>query len=459
MSALRVLVIDDEEDIRHMLTMLLQKEGYEVDSAEDGETALEILSDRDFDLALCDVRMPGLDGMQVLERLEQRGDDTTVIAMSAFGDRELAIDALRRGAYDYIDKPFNKDEILLTLLKAQERLELKRENEELKQQSEADDFPEIIGQSDAIEDLLETIRKVAEYKSTVLITGESGTGKELVARALHRRSPRSDAPWVAVNCGAIPESLLESELFGHVKGAFTDAGADKAGLFEEADGGTLFLDEIGEMPMNLQVKLLRALQEGEIRRIGENTPRQVDVRVLAASNQDLDEMVDTGEFREDLYYRLNVIQLHLPPLRERIDDLPLLVDHFIESRSEDLDADVDGISSEAIDRMTQYRWPGNIRELQNCVERGVVLADGDTIDLEALPERIRDNDDPLDAIFHGDDLSIKKMSEALERVLIRRALEKTDGNRTHASDLLEISHRTLLYKMEDYGLEDVGKGD
>ncbi len=459
MSALRVLVIDDEEDIRHMLTMLLRKEGYEVDSAEDGETALEILSDRDFDLALCDVRMPGLDGMQVLGRLEQRGDDTTVIAMSAFGDRELAIDALRRGAYDYIDKPFNKDEILLTLLKAQERLELKRENEELKQKSEADDFPEIIGQSDAIEDLLETIRKVAEYKSTVLITGESGTGKELVARALHRRSPRGDAPWVAVNCGAIPESLLESELFGHVKGAFTDAGADKAGLFEEADGGTLFLDEIGEMPMNLQVKLLRALQEGEIRRIGENTPREVDVRVLAASNQDLDEMVDAGEFREDLYYRLNVIQLHLPPLRERIDDLPLLVDHFIESRSEDLDAGVDGISSEAIDRMTQYRWPGNVRELQNCVERGVVLADGDTIDLEALPERIRDNDDPLDAIFHGDDLSIKKMSKALERVLIRRALEKTDGNRTHASDLLEISHRTLLYKMEDYGLEDVGKGD
>jgi two-component system response regulator AtoC len=463
MQELNVLVVDDEEDIRHMLTMLLGKEGYEVDAVEDGQKALEELLAHEYDLVLCDVRMPELDGMELLDAIEERSIEATVIVMSAFGDREMAIEAIKRGAYDYIDKPFNKEEILLTLAKAEERLELQQENEELEEKLEEEEedhgkhFPEIVGESDAIREVFQTIRQIADYKSTLLITGESGTGKELVARATHQLSPRSDGPWVPVNCGAIPENLLESELFGHVEGAFTDASADKTGLFEEADGGTIFLDEITEIPVNLQVKLLRVLQENEVRRVGATESTSIDVRVVAASLRDLEEEVEAGNFREDLFYRLNVIHVHLPPLRERREDIPLLVEHFIEEQNDRLGTDVEGVTSEAMKVMMNYSWPGNVREVQNCIERGVVLADGSKIDESALPDRILESDDDLQKIFQGDELSIKKMSKALEKVLIRRALEKTDGNRTQASELLEISHRALLYKIKDYDLEDVGK--
>lgn len=463
MQELNVLVVDDEEDIRHMLTMLLGKEGYEVDAVEDGQKALEELLAHEYDLVLCDVRMPELDGMELLDAIEERSIEATVIVMSAFGDREMAIEAIKRGAYDYIDKPFNKEEILLTLAKAEERLELQQENEELEEKLEEEEedhgkhFPEIVGESDAIREVFQTIRQIADYKSTLLITGESGTGKELVARATHQLSPRSDGPWVPVNCGAIPENLLESELFGHVEGAFTDASADKTGLFEEADGGTIFLDEITEIPVNLQVKLLRVLQENEVRRVGATESTSIDVRVVAASLRDLEEEVEAGNFREDLFYRLNVIHVHLPPLRERREDIPLLVEHFIEEQNERLGTDVEGVTSEAMKVMMNYSWPGNVREVQNCIERGVVLATGSEIDESVLPDRILESDDDLQKIFQGDELSIKKMSKALEKVLIRRALEKTEGNRTQASELLEISHRALLYKIKDYELQDVGK--
>jgi two-component system response regulator AtoC len=457
MSQLSILVIDDEESIRHMLSVLLKKEGYTVKCVEDGEEGLKELMARDYDIALCDVRMPKLGGLELVDEIAERDIDTTIIIMSAFGNRELALDAIKRGAYDYIDKPFKKDEVLLTLLKAEERLQLRRENEELKKSRSARaSFDNIVGDSEPMQQVFQTIEKVADYKSTVLLTGESGTGKELVAQAIHNHSPRRNESWVPINCGAIPENLLESELFGHVKGAFTDATADKKGLFQEADGGTIFLDEIAELPMQLQVKLLRVLQEGEVRRIGDNKSVDIDVRVIAASLHDLDERVEEGLFREDLFYRLNVIHLHLPPLRERREDIGDLVEHFIEIQNERLGTQIKGVAPEAMKIMMNYSWPGNVRELQNCIERGVVMANGDRIDEDALPGRIVESNDELKQLFSSDELSIKKMSTALERILIRRALEKTSGNRTRASELLEISHRALLYKIKDYGLETVG---
>jgi len=465
METLDILVVDDEEEIRNMLGMLLEKEGFEATDVADGRAALETLLAGDYDLVLCDVRMPEMGGLELLDEIEDRSIETTVIVMSAFGDRELAMEAIQRGAYDYVDKPFNKDEILLTILKAVERLDLRTDAEQFDQRlgeesstAVSDDaFPRIVGESDALEEVLGTVEKIADYKSTLLLTGESGTGKELVARATHELSPRSDGPWVPVNCGAIPENLLESELFGHVEGAFTDASADKTGLFEEADGGTIFLDEIGELPQNLQVKLLRVLQEQAIRPVGATSSRPIDVRVVAASLQDLEDRVEAGEFREDLFYRLNVIHVHLPPLRERKEDIPLLVDYFIDQQNERLGTDIAGVSSEAMDLMMAYPWPGNVREVQNCVERGVVLADGDQIGEADLPDRLRDGGDAVHELFRSDELSIKKMTKSLERILIRRALEQTEGNRTRAAELLEISHRALLYKIKDYDLEEVGK--
>lgn len=456
MDKLRILVIDDEESIRHMLTVLLEKEGYAVKTVGDGEEGLKELLTSEFDLVLTDVRMPKMDGLELIDQVIERNIPTTVIAMSAFGNREMAIDALKRGAYDYFDKPFKKDEVLLCLAKAEERLQLKRENDALKGFSSEGEFQNIVGESEPMQKVYGTVSKVAGYKSTVLLSGESGTGKELIAQAIHNLSPRKDEPWVPINCGAIPENLLESELFGHVRGAFTDATQDKKGLFEEAHKGTLFLDEIAELPMNLQVKLLRVLQENEIRRVGDNKSIPVDVRIVAASLHDLGERVEQGLFREDLYYRLNVINIGLPPLRERREDIRPLVDFFIAKQNQRLGTSITGVEPEAMKIMLDYHWPGNVRELQNCIERGVVLANGHKIDESVLPERILDSNDELKQLFNNDELSIKKMSTALERILIRRALEKTGGNRTNAAKLLEISHRALLYKIKDYGLETVG---
>ena len=451
-----ILVVDDEENIRHMLSLLLKKEGYRVRVAEDGEQALKELLAREFDIVLCDIRMPRIDGMQLLGELSERGVETTMIVMSAYGSVDTAIEAIKAGAYDYISKPFQRDEVLLTIRKAEERRRLRRENESLRNAAAgARKLGKIIAKSEPMTRVLDTVRKVADYKSTVLLSGESGTGKEVIARALHFESIRRDQAFITVNCGAIPENLLESELFGHTKGAFTDASRDKRGLFEEAHEGTIFLDEIADLPLALQVKLLRVLQEGEIRRVGEARPRQIDVRVIAASVRDLSDLVAERQFREDLFYRLNVLPIRLPPLRERREDIPLLVSHFVRTYNDRLGTRIDGVSPHAMARIVDYPWPGNVRELENVIERAIVLTESSVIGVEALPPNLQETAASMRAVFDSDDLSIKKATKALERLYIRRALEETDGNRTAASKLLEISHRALLYKIKDYFPEGI----
>jgi two-component system response regulator AtoC len=376
--------------------------------------------------------------------------------MSAYGNVDLAIEAMKAGAYDYVSKPFKPDEVILTLRKAEERETLRRENRALKEQIQKDhSYESILAKSRAMLEIFRTISKIADFKTTVLVTGESGTGKELVARAIHARSTRRAQAFVAINCGAIPENLLESELFGHKKGAFTDANADRRGLIEEAHGGTLFLDEIGELPLNLQVKLLRVLQEETLRRLGDARDVKVDVRVIAATHRDLPADVAAGRFREDLFYRINVLPIHLPPLRSRREDVNLLIDHFIARNNVRLGTQIRGLSTEARKHLLEYAWPGNVRELENTIERAMVLAENDVLQAADLPERIRDAVDPVQVQLSSGELSIKRTTAAIEEILIRRALQKTKGNRTRAADLLEISHRALLYKLKDYKITDL----
>jgi len=458
----RVLVVDDEEPMRHMLQLLLSREGYEVDTVASGEAAVERLgSDEapDVDVVLSDVRMPGMGGLGLVEWAAAERPELTVIVMSAFGSIELAVDAMHRGAYDYISKPFKQDEVVLALRKAQERQRLRRENSALRARlrervADAERLGALLIHSASMRRMARTVRKVAAFKTSVLLLGESGVGKELASRALHDESPRRDGPFVAVNCGAIPETLLESELFGHRKGAFTDASADKRGLFEEADHGTLFLDEIGELPPPLQVKLLRALQEGEVRRVGDNHPLTVDVRVVAATSRDLGQMVEDGEFREDLYYRLAVMPVQLPPLRERKDDIAPLVDHFVAATNTRLGTRIEGVQADALEVLLAYDWPGNVRELENTIEHAAVMSDQPWIGVDALPDRTRTRRSPGEAYtlrFPVDDLSVKRAHRAVERDFILRALEQTGGNRTHAAKLLDLSHRALLYKIKEFG--------
>ncbi len=449
-----ILVVDDEESFRHMLSVILEKEGYEVETAKDGHEALEKMEGGLFDEVLCDIRMPRMDGIQFLEEAKKIRADSTIIMMSAYGTLDTAVEAMKLGAYDYISKPFKPDEIVLTLKKSEERERLRKENIYLRKEVKKEyNFSNIISKNEKMRAVFDTIEKVARYKSTILISGESGTGKELVAKAIHFNSDRSGSPFVAINCGAIPENLLESELFGHVKGSFTDAVRTKKGLFEEAHGGTLFLDEIGELPLALQVKLLRVLQDGEIRRIGDSKPIKIDVRIIAATVKDLDEAVKAGSFRDDLFYRLNVLPIKLPPLRERKEDIPILVDHFMAKFGESLGKDVISITPEALKILLRYSWPGNVRELENMVERGLVLSETEAIDVENLPPEVHrvDAHSPFSQL---EEYSIKKAAKILETELIKKALRKTRGNHTHASRLLEISHRTLLYKIKDYGIHE-----
>jgi two-component system, NtrC family, response regulator AtoC len=362
---------------------------------------------------------------------------------------------MKRGAYDYVNKPFKPDEILLTLRKAEERENLRQENQRLRQEVRRDyAFGNIVGKSPKMMQVFDTIKKISDYKASVLLMGESGTGKEMVAKCIHYNSPRSNEPFVAVNCGAIPETLLESELFGHERGAFTDAKKEKRGSFEMAHLGTLLLDEIGDASLSAQVKLLRALQEGEVKRLGSERPLAVDVRIIAATIRDLSKAVAEGKFREDLFYRLNVLPLHLPPLRERKEDIPLLVDHFIRKYNEQHRLNTEGISEDALVRFLEYPWPGNVRELENAVERAMILVQGKRIGPDCLPSEVLGGRAPLKSELLGEEFSIKKASRVLEEELIRKALRKTKGNRSQASKLLEISHPSLLSKMKEFGIEE-----
>jgi two-component system response regulator AtoC len=426
-----------------------------VRAVKDGDEALRELSARDYDALVTDVRMPRIDGLQLVRAVQEQSPDTTVIVMSAYGSHDLAIDAMKAGAYDYLGKPFRPDEVLLVLRKAEERERLRAENRRLRREIEASrGAGAIVAESPAMKEVVRLLHKVAPAKTTVLISGESGTGKELIARALHDLSPRAERPFVAVNCGAIPEQLIESELFGHAKGAFTGAVAAKRGLFEEADGGTLLLDEIGDLPLHLQVSLLRVLQEGECRRVGDARAIRVDVRVLAATHHDLSQAVAAGTFREDLFYRLNVVGLRLPPLRERCEEIEPLSRRFLARHAARLGLPEKPLSAAALQLLLGWRWSGNVRELENALERALVLSEGPEIEPEALPEELRASatpSGPPPAPAEGD-LSVKRAQRALEADLIRRALERTNGNRTRAAELLELSPRALLYKIRDYGI-------
>jgi two-component system response regulator AtoC len=457
MGKKRLLVIDDEENMRHMLAAMLKNFGYMVEAAADGRQGLSLMDEADFDFVLCDIKMPNMDGMAFLEAARKRKAETTIIMMSAYGSIETAIAAMKNGAYDYISKPFKADEVQMTLKKAEERERLKQENRLLRERilhiEENYRFRNMIGKSSTMKEVFKLVEKVAQYNTTVLISGESGTGKELIAKGIHLAGNRSAQHLVSVNCGSIPENLLESEFFGYKKGAFTGADQDRNGLFQEADRGTIFLDEIGELPLSLQVKLLRVLQESEIRPVGSTKSIRVDVRIIAATQKKLEEEVAKGRFREDLFYRLNVLTIHLPPLRDRPEDIPLLMDHFINKFNERFGKNIRSVSPAAIAHLLDYDWPGNIRELENIIERAVVLCDEDRILPELLPKTLTDKTEPV----HGGEMdriySLKNAQKLLEKKMITRALTKTRGNRTKASKLLEISHPSLLSKMKVYGID------
>ncbi|HMA66876.1 MAG TPA: sigma-54 dependent transcriptional regulator [Desulfosalsimonadaceae bacterium] len=457
-SATRILVVDDEANMRHMLQSLLGESGYVVDTASEGGQALEMLEGSSYGFVFCDIRMPGMDGMAFLKSAGRYLEHTNVIMMSAYGTIDTAVEAMKCGAYDYISKPFKPDEILLTLRKAEERQRLQTENSRLREQVRAienkDNFGEMIGSSKAMQDVFKLAAKVAHFETTVLISGESGTGKELMARGIHNNSQRQPNRLIPVNCGGIPETLLESELFGYKKGAFTGADKDSKGLFEAASGGTIFLDEVGDLPLSLQVKLLRILQDNQVRPVGDTRSRQVDVRIIAATSKDLGAEVTAGRFREDLFYRLHVMPIRLPSLIERTEDIPLLCQHFIERYSQKFNKPVDTISPAAMTLLFQHHWPGNVRELENIIERAVVLSEGDVIDADLLPPQLGEQtgSSRIEEVFRG--YSLKSAKAVLEQNLIQRALEATEGNRSRAAKLLEISHPSLLQKIKTYNINE-----
>ncbi len=452
----RLLIIDDEENMRHMLSALLKKSGYIVDTASDGYEGLQMVSQTEYNFVLCDIKMPNMDGMEFLKSAGDTIKATTVIMMSAYGTIDTAVKAMKLGAYDYISKPFKTDEVRLALKKAEEREGLKRENIFLKERIQKIEtkynFGSMVAKSKAMQSVFLLATKVAQYNTTVLVSGESGTGKELVARGIYLAGDRSKMPLVTINCGGIPENLLESEFFGYRKGAFTGADKDKKGLFEEADKGTIFLDEIGELPQSLQVKILRVLQENEIRMIGDTKVKKVDVRVIAATSRNLNDEVRAGVFREDLFYRLNVLPVRLPPLRERTEDIPLLSQYFIDRFNIKLGKDIKGIAPAAMSLLLKHNWPGNVRELENVIERAVILSEKMILLPENLPAELgaKTGTSRMDDFFKG--FSIKAAQKVIEKRLITRALEATGNNRTKAAQLLEISHPSLLSKIKAYNI-------
>jgi DNA-binding NtrC family response regulator len=441
-----ILVAEDEALLRKILVGLFEGAGYRVVAAGTGREALERFGAESIDLVVTDIRMPEIEGLELLDRLKQVDPDALVVIMTAYSSVESAVAALRKGAYDYIVKPFINDDVLQTVRNALRERELSLENRSLRRELDrAHAFDAIIGSSDALQSLLTLVAKVAGTNASILITGESGTGKELVARAVHFHSGRAKGPFLAVNCGALNENLLEAELFGHEKGAFTGATSAREGLLKAADGGTIFLDEIGEMPPSLQVRLLRALQEREVIPVGGRAPVAFDARVVAATNRDLENEVRSGRFREDLFYRLNVIPVRVPPLRERAGDVPLLARHFAARFAREMGANEVRIAPSAIAALAGYAWPGNIRELMNAVERAVALSSGD-VELEHLPERVRSGagatNDPEGAVLTLDEL---------ERRHVLSVLERTEGNKARAAELLRIDQSTLYRKLRRYG--------
>lgn len=452
---MKVLVVDDEAGLRLMLVTYLEREGYQVTTAPEIRTAEALLKKEEFGAVVTDLSMPGGSGMDLLLRIREMGLDLPVIVMSAYGSSESALAAMRAGAFDYVFKPFQPDEILFSLKKAEANLQLTRENAALKQVVGRRPEDGLIYKSRIMADLVNLLPKIAETDRTVLVTGESGTGKELVARAIHRHSPRRKGPFVAVNCGAIAESVLESELFGHVRGAFTGAERDREGLFRAADGGTLFLDEIGELPLNFQVKLLRAIQFSEVRPVGSERSIKFNARLVAATSRNLEELIRERLFREDLYYRLNVLPVTLPPLRRRQEDIPLLADHFAELLAARLNRPRPVLGGDFLEALSAYSWPGNVRELENLMDRVLITAgDRETLRADDLPSQIR-NAGPRSSV--PENLDLKAALKRLEADYIRTALVRTGGNRAEAARRLGLSYPSLLSKIKLYGLDDNGE--
>ncbi len=446
----QILVVDDDSSLRRVMKMQLEEAGYQVSLASDGGAAWLMLQDMEPQLIITDLRMPTT-GLELLDRIGKTGMQTTVIVVTAFGTIETAVEAMRMGAYDYVTKPLDFEALVLVVHRAMERQNLIEEVHSLRSAlDQRYGFKGIVGQSKGLLRVLDQAARVAQRDATVLILGETGTGKELVARAIHQSSRRSSGPFIAINCGAIPRDLVESELFGYMRGAFTGAVTNKSGRIESADGGTLFLDEIGELPLEAQVKLLRVLQEGELTKLGASTPTKVDVRVIAATHRNLTAMIEDGTFREDLYYRLAVVPLTLPPLRERKEDLPELIDVLFQRAKERHGLLDVRLSSAVHQRLISYRWPGNVRQLENVLERMLVLSPTDLITLDDLPEELMPSSANVAGLWS--DLPEGGISlEAIERELIGRALEKFAGNQTQAARYLDISRRTLIYRMEKHG--------
>lgn len=461
----RILVVDDEESIREFLEIMLKKEGYEVTCVEDGQVALDTLKKKSFDLVISDMQMPNLTGMELLRHVKDQYPDIVFMMITAFGTTETAVEAMKIGAYDYITKPFKIDEVRINIANALRSQNLEVENRNLKKELTREyNFHNLVGNSEPMHRIFELIRRVSQTPTNILITGESGTGKEVIAKAIHYNGPLKDEPFVTVNCGAIPESLMESEMFGHKKGSFTGAIADKAGLFEVADGGTLFLDEVGELPLSIQVKLLRAIQERIIRRVGGTDDTKVNVRIMAATNRDLEQMVKEGTFRQDLFYRLNVINIKSPALRERAEDIPALANHFLKKYNARLGKNIEGISQEAMEILKKYNYPGNVRELENIIERTVALEAGSSILPESLPPFVNTptgrkmaSSNEIEVTEEG--LDLDKVMGQIEKEILIKAIHAAGGVKKKAAKLLNITFRSMRYRVEKYNLGVLGDED
>jgi two-component system response regulator PilR (NtrC family) len=458
----RILVVDDEESIREFLEIMLKKEGYEITLAEDGQKAKDLLTKKTFDMIISDLQMPNVTGIELLKHVKEVSPEVVFMMITAFGTTETAVEAMKMGAYDYITKPFKIDEVRLNIQNALRSKNLEVENRSLKKELVKEySFQNMIGNSPVMHQIFDMIKRVSQTPTNVLVTGESGTGKEVVAKAIHYNGPLKDRPFVTVNCGAIPENLMESEMFGHKKGSFTGAVVDKVGLFEVADTGTLFLDEVGELPLSIQVKLLRAIQERIIRRVGATDDMKVEVRIIAATNRNLEEMVTKGSFRQDLYYRLNVINIRTPSLRERREDVPLLAGHFLKKYNARLNKNINGISAEAMDILKKYDYPGNVRELENMIERTVALEGGAMILPESLPPMVntpsgRKMASSNEIQIGEEGVELDKVMGQIEKELLIKAIHSAGGIKKRAAKLLHISFRSMRYRIEKYNLGIVG---